>query len=1230
MRSWQELAWCAALSAAGVGLVALGFGWPPGADVGTTVGVGVDVLVGAGADGNAPAKVDPDEPGETGPGFRVSYGRDIRPILSDRCFKCHGQDPGSRRAELRLDDRESVTRERENGRVVVAGKPDASLILERVSSHDPDEVMPPPSAGKKALTEEERALVRRWIAEGAEYEPHWAFVAPARGGVPKVKDAGWVRNEIDAHVLAALEAAGLSPSAPADSATLARRVYLDLTGLPPTPEEIDAFVKDATPEAFETLVLRLFTEEPYRTRTAERLTMPWLDQARYADTNGIHMDAGRQMWLWRDWVINAFRDNMPYDRFIVEQLAGDLIPDATVSQKIASGFNRNHVATDEGGAIPEEYLVEYAAERTATTSSVLLGLTMNCVRCHDHKFDPLKQDDYYAMFSFFNSVEEPGLYSQLPDAQRAFEPFLVVPTDEQVARRGELSAALADLKTQLETPSPEEDAQRERFFAELPATARGSWAGATLVSAIARGGGTLAIQPDQSVLATGENPNKDEFTLVYRTDATGLNAVALEALLDPSMVDGRIGRAHNGNAVLSRLLAKVTSIADPSQSRDVVLTWAWADFEQGNGDYRVAATFHPTPAAGWAVGGHDVKEDRVALFRASEAFGYEGGSEVTITLSFDSQYDKHTFGRVRATLGSLGEADLLPAALGSWHRVGPFMQASTEEAYTKHYGPEDLASLDRQHDFGGGLRWMYPGPLADGVVSNSLFGGAAVTYLGRIVHSPSARSMTVSLGSDDGFQLFVNGAMVAENRTDRGAAADQDKATFELRAGENLIVMKVVNTGGPGGFFFRVLEDGRAMGRDLVAGLTPPSARTEARTRAMQAAWKMQYSTRYRDLTKGVTEREQEIAALDAAAPKTMVMKELATPRETFVLKRGEYDKPDRSRPATRGVPAALGRLPEGAPLNRLGLANWIVSAENPLTARVIVNRVWEMLLGQGIVRTTEDFGYQGEWPSHPALLDALAVEFREGGWDMRRLLTKIITSSTYRQSSRVRAEALAKDPENKLLAYFPRVRLSAEQIRDQALYVSGLLVEKAGGPSVKPYQPEGLWQEVAMLQSNTRIYERGKGDDLWRRSMYTYWKRAAPPPTMLTFDAPTRESCVVRRLQTSTPLQALALWNDEQFVEASRMLAQRTLKDGGSDGEKLARLLVRCTGRPPLDADVEKLAGALEAFRARFRASPEDAGKILSVGMAPRAGDLDPSELAAWTMICNAALNLDASITRG
>lgn len=1160
------------------------------------------------------------------------YGRDIRPLLSDRCFECHGPDEAARQAGLRLDVYEGATAARRGGAAIVPGNPAGSAVMARISSTDPDEVMPPPSAGKKPLTREERELIARWIGAGAEYEPHWALVPPKKHAAPAPRSPQWrtwASDPLDMFILAGLESAGLFPSPEADRATLVRRVFLDLTGLPPTPEESAAFVADPAPDAYERLVDRLLTQEPYRTRAAERLTMPWLDQARYADTSGIHMDAGRQMWLWRDWVIAAFRDNMPYDRFIVEQLAGDLLPDATVAQKIASGFNRNHVTTDEGGAIAEEYLVEYASERTNTTASVFLGLTMGCARCHDHKYDPVSTADYYSMFAFFNSIEEPGLYSQLPDPTRAFEPFILVPTPEQEAQLASLATTVESLRSELRTPSAAEEAARSAFFDGLADRLGVRWASATLLGATSSEGSVLTPQDDGSVLASGPTPDRDSYTFSLRTDERSLDAIAVEALRDASLPNGSVGRAPNGNALLTRITARVTSLADPSKAEDVELAWAWADHEQPDGEHAVVNSIDGSGPAGWALDGHRKAEDRVAIFRAARPFGFDGGSEVRITLDFSSIYSKHAFGRVRVTLGAISRAGSLPVVASPWRIAGPFVQNSTDDAYARRFGPEDRESLDGDHQFAGAKTWMYAGSLPDGVVHNTLPTGSTVTYLGRYLYSPSARSLSVSLGSDDGFQIYVNGVAAAERRVERSAAADQDRATLELREGRNTVVFKIINTSGTGGMFFRSDEGEDTIAGDLLAAVAPPSARSEARMAAAHEAWRMRHSPRVREVKERLVQAEARRAAIDAATARTMVMKELQTPRETFVLTRGEYNKPDRSRPVTRAIPRALGSLPPDAPRNRLGLARWIVSPDNPLTARVVVNRTWEMFFGHGIVRTTEDFGLQGEWPSHPELLDTLAVEFREGGWDLRGLIRRIVTSRTYRQSSRHRPEALAADPDNRLLAFMPRLRLSGEQIRDQALYVSGLLVERAGGPSVKPYQPEGLWQEVAMVQSNTRVYERGKGDDLWRRSLYTYWKRAAPPPTMLAFDAPTRESCTIKRSATNTPMQALALWNDEQFVEAARALAERTLAEPGNDTGRLARLITRCTGRSPDEAELARLTDALRHFRGRFRVSPDDAGKLLAVGERPRDPAHDPAELAAWTMIANAGLCLDAAVTR-
>lgn len=1156
----------------------------------------------------------------------VRFGRDVRPILADRCFTCHGPDAGARRAELRLDERESALR------VIVPGSPEKSELWRRVSSGDPDDVMPPPESPKPRLSPAEREVVRRWIEAGAVYEAHWAFEAPTRPELPRVREGEWARNEIDVFILSGLERAGLKPSSEADRETLCRRVFLDLTGLPPTPEEIDEFLADVAPGAYERLVDRLLTVEPYLTRHAERFAAPWLDQARYADTSGIHIDAGRQMWLWRDWVLNAYRENMPFDRFVVEQLAGDLLPGTTDAEKIASGFNRNHVTSDEGGAINEEYLVEYAAERTATTGSVFLGLTLNCARCHDHKFDPISQEDYFGLFAFFNSIDEPGVYSQESDANRAFEPFITVFTAAQRERRAELGALLESLREELGRETEEDIAARARFREELGAIAGPAWAEASVSSARSTGGATLTVLDDGSVLASGENPAKDEHEIEIETAATGLRFIALEALTDTSLANGRVGRAPNGNAVLTSFEAEAVSTADPSRREPIEIAWAWADVEQANGDFRVLSALGGGEDRGWAVRSHEIAGPRLALFLSSRPFGFEGGTRIRFRLGYQSRYERHALGRVRFSVGAFGDegAARLGAAAGSWYVVGPFTPGEGRSAFEQEFGPERASGLDFAQNFGEGNQyWRYEARMIDGTPFTGLAAGVNASYLGRRIYAPTARVLNISLGSDDGFRLFVNGSEVAGRNVSRGVAPDQDRATVELRPGENTIVLKIVNTGGPGGAYWRADEEGSLLRGDVLLALTPPGARSEAREAAFSAAWRSAFSDGYRALAAKVGESEAELSAIERAAPRAMVMKELAQPRPVFVLERGEYDKPDKSRPVSRGVPAALGFMAEDLPRDRLGLARWIVSPENPLTARVAVNRAWELLFGEGLVRTTEDFGFQGEWPSHPELLDYLAVEFREGGWDYRGLLRQVVTSATYRQSSRVREDAAEVDPENRLLSHFPRRRLSAEQIRDQALFVSGLLVEKAGGPSVKPYQPEGLWQEVSMPQSNTRVYVRGEGEDLWRRSIYTYWKRASPPPSLLIFDAPTRESCTIRRISTDTPLQALALWNDEQFVEAARVLAERTLLEAGDDGERLSRLFRRCTGRRPTANEAKELADALEHFRGRYAGAPGDAAALGEVGAATQRAMDDVPELAAWMVVAGGVLSLDATIAR-
>jgi hypothetical protein len=1162
----------------------------------------------------------------------LRYGRDVRPLLADRCFTCHGPDERTREAGLRLDSFEGATAARSGGAAIVPGKRAESELWRRLTHADPDERMPPARSQRRALDEVARERIGRWIDEGAGYEPHWAFVAPVRPPLPELRDARGVRNPIDRFVRARLEAEGVAPSAEAPPATQLRRLFLDLTGLPPTPEELAAFLDDPDPRRYERWVARIFAEEPYRSRYAERMATPWLDQARYADTSGIHTDAGRQMWAWRDWVLAAYRDNLPFDRFLTEQLAGDLLPDATEAQKVASGFNRNHVTTDEGGAIPEEYLVEYAVDRASTTAAVFLGLTLGCARCHEHKFDPVSQAEFYGFYSFFNSIEEPGLYTQEVDANRAFEPFLALPSEAVRARRTELEAELARERAELETAPPGEDEARASFERELARTSGLTWATSELVEARSlrsEGGATLERLADGSVLASGANPEVDEHELRLATEATGLWLVALEALGDPSLFEGRVGRAANGNALLSELVLEVVSRARPELRRRVRFTWAWAEREQDDGEFGVLGALDPD-ARGWAVGGHLAPGPRAALFLADEPFGYDGGTELVVRLAYRSEFARHVLGRVRVSFARLGPAGLeaLPVVADDWLVAGPFPSAPAPAGYAQEDGPARDLALERTRDFGG-QRWRFVRRFADGRLHGELEKGVNVHYLGRRLFVPSARRRAFTFGSDDGYRLFQDGVEVASRAIDRSLAADQERVELELAPGTRVLVLAVVNTGGDAGFTWRPQPVADELGGALPLALLPPAARTEERAAELTRAWRHAHSSEYRAGVERIAALEAELAALEAGIPRTMVMRELADLRPTFLLRRGAYDRPDESQPIARGVPAALGAWPQDAPANRLGLARWMTAPANPLVARVAVNRLWELVFGTGLVRTSEDFGLQGEWPSHPELLDWLARELCDSGWNVQHVLALLVESATYRQASVARPELRERDPDNRWLAYLPRERLGAEALRDQALYVSGLLVERFGGPSVKPYQPEGLWQEVAMPASNTREYVRGAGEDLWRRSLYTYWKRAAPPPSMLAFDAPTREFCTLRRASTNTPLQALVLWNDEQFVEAARALAARTLAEPGDDGERLTRLFTRCAARAPEEGELAALARALGDLRARYGAAPDDARALVELGEAPVAPELEVGELAAWTLVASTVLGLDEVLTR-
>ena len=1167
----------------------------------------------------------------TSPGseIEIRYGRDIRPILSDRCFLCHGPDRATRKAGLRLDSFESATADLGGYAAIVPGDPDGSLLMELIAHADPEERMPPVESSKRSLSADQIDMVRRWIEQGAVYETHWSFRQPVAPELPTVMDDDWSHNDIDRFILEGLRSRDLRPNDEADPETLARRLYLDVTGLPPTPEEMRAYLEDRDGGAYERLVDRLLTEEPYRTRHAERMATPWLDLARYADTSGIHMDAGRSIWLYRDWVIKAFKENLPFDRFIVHQLAGDLVPDATVDQIVASGFNRNHVTTDEGGAISEEYLLEYAVDRANTTGEVFLGLTVGCARCHDHKFDPITAEDYYSLIAFFNNNEEPGIYTQIPDPYRALEPYIEVPQPEDRERIEQLEKVLASLRAERETPTPEESAEIAPFVEALRSNDNWRWETPRVRTAVSDAGAELAVQPDESVLAGGANPAADRYTFTLETESTGLRSIMLEALADPTLPQGRVGRAPNGNAVLRGISAEVVSRTDPTRRRELEFTWAWADIEQQDGDFRVTNALRSDDDRVWAVAAHEIPGDRNALFVTREPFGFEGGSDIVVRLDYDSPYGQHMLGRTRLRVGTADETvlDQLPHATTNWYIAGPYVTANGEEAYTTAFGPEEAGPLA----FGklyGPHQWRH----APGVIEAqpvTLAQGIGAEYVGREIYAPTARSLELSLGSDDGIQVYLNGALVHENKTNRGVAADQDQVTLSLEPGLNTLVCKIVNTGGPGAIYHRATADPEEMPHDAVFFAFPEDRLDESRLARANDAWRSKYSPRFLELTRQLDETEAEYDSVVKAIPRTMVMKDRAMPRDTYVMNRGQYDQPDLNRKVSTAIPVVLGSL-ETPTANRLDLAEWLVGDENPLTARVVVNRYWELVFGRGLVETSNDFGMQGSWPTHPELLDHLAIDFRDNGWNHDRLMRSLLTSATYRQRSKVNSEARAVDPENTLLGWYPRQRLTAEQIRDQALYAAGLLVERMGGASVKPYQPEGLWREVAMPQSNTREFTRSGEEGLWRRSLYTYWKRAAPPPSMLTLDAPTREYCAgTRRITTNTPLQALVLWNDVQFVEAARMVAERTLRQATTDRSRIELLHRRLAGDRPSSSALQMMQAALDHSRARYLAAPEDAMQLLQLGESPVPSDIPASELASWTMLANALLSSDAVIVK-
>jgi hypothetical protein len=1002
----------------------------------------------------------------------VDFASEIFPILEKNCFSCHGSE--KQKSRLRLDSKSVVFEGGLSGPAVAPGDGEGSLLFRRIAGLDGEEQMPPT---EEKLTGEEIGLIRAWIDRGAEWpdgigvaeadsivKKHWAYVAPTRPELPTVKDEGWVGNPIDRFILARMEEEGLAPSEPASKERLIRRASLDLIGLPPTMEEVDAFLADESPDAYENLVDRLLASPKY----GERWTRIWLDLARYADTNGYEKDLSRSMWPWRDWVIEALNENMPFDQFTIEQLAGDLLPDPSRDQLIATGFHRNTMLNDEGGIDPEEFRIVAVKDRVDTTAAVWLGTTLGCAQCHNHKYDPFTQKEYYQFLAFFNNTKDVGV-GQAPELQ--------LPSPEEQEKIEAVQSEIAELETAIDTQTPELYEAQKEWEAAIRGTTP-EWTTLIPRSYASTEGGLLVQLEDRTLLAVGENPEKDKYVVSYTIPTDGIKALQLEPLVHETLPHTGPGRGDNAGFVLSKMEVSLTSPEDGSTPQPVRFTAAFADYEQEG--YPIRSLAGLESGIGWSIASfmEGKRRNRSAVFEISDETPIPADSILHVTMTHDH---------------------------GNQHNLGRFrISATTSQYYLRQaHLPKDIRAIVR----------------------------------------------------------------MLEN--ERGAVQTEQLASFY---------------------------------RSISPLLSEP------RTKLAQS--------------------QTALAEAQKNVPKTMVMEDLPEGRQAHILVRGEFLNP--GDPVDPAVPRIFPKLPNDTPKDRLALARWLVSRDNPLTARVIVNRIWSAYFGKGIVKTSEDFGTQGDLPTHPELLDWLAVEFMEGGWDLKALHKLIVTSSIYKQSSNVSQELLERDPNNKLYARAPRFRMDAERIRDNSLAVSGLLTHKIGGPSVFPPQPPGIWDNSFAVFDTIAEWIPNTDENRYRRGIYTFARRTAPYATYLLFDAPYRDVCTIERSRTNTPLQALATLNDPAFVEASGALAKKIMEGGGTDLTERAVFGWRtCVSRKP---DTEEIQTQVDLYQKAFEkySNDEEAAKALIEHSRVEAGEHDPAALAAWTVVANVLLNLDEMVTKG
>ena len=1087
---------------------------------------------------------------------KVSFNEHIQPILSEYCYHCHGPDKNTRKAELRLDVAADAFAPRKNGPAIVKGQPDKSPVYTRLFSKDPDEVMPPPDA-HKTLKPEEVALLRQWITEGAVYENHWAFIAPTRPAVPTVENPkSKIENPIDAFIFARLAQEKLSPSPEADRATLLRRVSYDLTGLPPTPAETAAFIADTAPAAYERVVDRLLDSPRY----GEHRARYWLDYARYGDTHGLHFDNYRAIWPYRDYVIRAFNTNKPFDRFVREQLAGDLLPAKTVDELVATGFVRCSVTTNEGGTVTEEVAVNLARDRVEAFGATFLGLTTGCAACHDHKFDPITQKDHFQLVAFLsNTADKPWDFNI--DAPG---PILRVPAD----------SALPTVNTAL--------AERAALEARLNAL---------------RAAAPSAVK---TWLATGARPvpvAPTALELRLRLDETAGDVVKNSAPVDPARALPATFKAETNPFVWGE-----SSWFWPSVRFDIFTRLSLGAV----GDVEVDEAFS---AGGWfmprAKPGGGGTGDGAILARFSAPDKKPGRG-------WELFFEKNRL-VVNLADGPNSRAltvvsrDLIPN--GEWHHIFFTYDGSRRAAGLKLYLDGKLVRRSVRSDnldpirpvlpAAPALRYTGSDPFRKGIVPDVRYYRRSVLE-SQLPGRPTIRTAATTYLSRRDDSDPLREARYQDFRFYRRALATEEVARLPA-------------------------EDVAA---EVIARQPDPVKWTTDETFVVAEKFFLgQVDAEAKKIAADLTVLDNRIDVLTRNGAPTLITRERAQPAYADILKRGDYFS--RVQRVAPGTPAFLPPLPAGTSPDRRGLAEWLLTPEQPLLTRVTVNRMWQEVFGRGLVETAGDFGIMGARPSHAALLDWLAVEFRESGWDVKKFYRTLVTSATYRQSATVTPALLAADPGNKLLARGPRFRMDGEMLRDTALATSGLLVEKIGGPSVKPYQPAGLWEEVAMPESNTKKYVPGTGEDLHRRSVYTFWKRASPPPSLETFDATSREFVCVRRARTNTPLQAFVTMNDPQFVEAARKLAERALTASPDATARLDTLAHLTLGRALQPAEQAALERTRTKFAAHFKAQPADARALLTVGSAPADPKLDPAELAEWTLVSSQFFNLDEFLTK-